>query len=410
MSLIGVLRTGVSGMNAQANRISTVAENIQNSGTTGYKRASTEFSSLLLDSTEYGNYNSGAVQTTVRRAVNESGPTTFTTSKTDLAIQGNGFFVVRDAAGGSYMTRAGNFVPDGDTGNLVNAGGFTLMGYSLENGAPNPSLNSVADMVPVNVSLLGTQARPSNAGKISGNLPYTEAVLPAAPAAVPTGPAYSKKTSLVTFDNVGQPVTLDIYLAKTATDKWAVSFYDSKGAPPPTGTALKTETLTFDGAGHLPAGTSTSVAVPGGGTVEIDLSGINQLASPFALSGSANGSSPTTVTGAEFDTDGTVFAVFADGTRSAAYKVPLATVPSPDNLTPRAGNVFSANSESGDLQVGFANLEGRGFIKSGALEQSNVDVGTELTSMIESQSVYTANSKVFQTGNELLETLMNLKR
>ena len=83
---------------------------------------------------------------------------------------------------------------------------------------------------------------------------------------------------------------------------------------------------------------------------------------------------------------------------------------SPDNLDPRAGNVYLPSLNSGDLQIGFAVLGGLGTIKASALEQSNVDVSTELTSMIESQTVYTANSKVFMTGNELLETLMNLKR
>jgi flagellar hook protein FlgE len=90
--------------------------------------------------------------------------------------------------------------------------------------------------------------------------------------------------------------------------------------------------------------------------------------------------------------------------------VPLADVASPNNLTPRAGNVFTTSAESGDIQIGFAGQGGRGTLKAGALEQSNVDVSTELTTMIESQTVYTANSKVFMTGNELLETLMNLKR
>ncbi|MDR7040026.1 flagellar hook protein FlgE [Methylobacterium sp. BE186] len=412
MSLIGVLRTGVSGMNAQSNRISTVAENIQNSGTTGYKRTSTEFSSLLLESADYGNYNSGAVETAIRRSVGEQGPIAFTNSKTDIAIQGNGFFVVQDTNKGSYLTRSGNFVVDGPTGNLVNAGGFTLMGYSLANGEPSPALNSVQDMVPINVSQIGTQARPSNAGSIAGNLPYDEPILPATPAPVPVGAAYSKKTSLVTFNNLGQAVTLDIYLAKTASDTWSVSIYDASAKPPYTlpSRPLTTSNLTFGANGKPPFGTTTTVTVPNGQPVKIDLSNVSQLAGAYALNGAANGSAPTSVTGAEFGTDGTVYAIYADGTRAAAYKVPLADVPSPDNLEPRAGNVYTMSPKSGDLLIGFAGLNGRGTIKAGALEQSNVDVSTELTAMIESQTVYTANSKVFMTGNELLETLMNLKR
>ena len=123
MSLYGVMRTGVSGMAAQSNKLSTVSDNIANVNTTGYKRASTEFSSLILKSGS-GNYDSGAVETHVRYAITDPGHLSFTTSTTDLAVQGNGFFVVADATGTQqFLTRAGSFVPDSQ-GNLVNAAGF----------------------------------------------------------------------------------------------------------------------------------------------------------------------------------------------------------------------------------------------------------------------------------------------
>ena len=127
MSLYGVMRTGVSGMSAQSNKLSTVSDNIANVNTTGYKRASTEFSSLILKSGS-GNYDSGAVETTVRYAISDAGHTQFTTSSTDLAVQGNGFFVVSNATNTQqYLTRAGSFVPDAQ-GNLVNAAGYYLLG------------------------------------------------------------------------------------------------------------------------------------------------------------------------------------------------------------------------------------------------------------------------------------------
>lgn len=403
MSLIGVLRTGVSGMNAQSNRISTVAENIQNASTTGYKRTSAEFSSLLLDTGDVGNYNSGAVETTLRRSVSEGGPIASTNSDKDLAIQGNGFFVVSDAAGAPFMTRAGNFVVDGKSGNLVNAGGFTLMGYSLANGTPNPVLNGVADLKPVNVSVMGQEARPSTSAKIAGNLSFETPVYdPTATGAI----GYSKKNSLKVYDNVGQPMTLDVEMTKTAANTWSVRFFDPAGSATPIGST----SVTFDGNGKVSGGGTAAVDVPNGRRITVDLGGLTQLSGDHALSGTADGSSPTAVTGTAFGEDGTVYAVYSDGTRKAAFKVPLADVASPDNLTPRAGNVFTTSAESGDIQIGFAGQGGRGIMKAGALEQSNVDVSTELTTMIESQTVYTANSKVFMTGNELLETLMNLKR
>ncbi len=427
MSLIGVLRTGVSGMNAQSNRISTVAENIQNSGTTGYKRSSTEFSSLLIADTAGGNYNSGSVNTTVRRSVSEGGSLNNTTSKSDLAIDGNGFFVVQDPAGAPSLTRAGNFKIDATTNTFTNAAGMTLMGYSLLNGEPSITLNSVADMVPISLASISSRATPTTEGSLSGKLPVD-----ASPAAAGQ---YSKKYSLVTYDNVGKARTFDVYLAKNTDSSWSISVYDAAATPTPAGTTPKlpvdqngatitpllTTTVGFDaqgkitGTGTAGSGTYTgpkslTLTVPGGKQTVVSLAGLTQLAGDYAVEGKANGQAPAAVTGTTFDADGTVYANFDDGTRLAAFRVPIATVTSADNLEPRSGNVYRPTAESGDIQVGFASQGGRGSIKSGALEQSNVDVGTELTAMIESQSVYTANSKVFTTGNEMLDTLMSLKR
>ncbi|KQU30155.1 flagellar biosynthesis protein FlgE [Methylobacterium sp. Leaf94] len=412
MSLISVLRTGVSGMNAQSNRISTVAENVQNSSTTGYKRSAAEFSSLLIDGGSTANYTSGAVETTIRRSIGTQGPVTFTSSKTDLAIQGNGFFVVQDDNKASYLTRAGNFVVDGPTGNLVNAGGFTLMGYSLVDGqAPTPALNSTDGLVPVNMASLGLRASPSTKATMGGNLAADTPTLGGTVS--PTN--YSKKTSLVTYDKLGNSVTLDIYLKHAPADAaatppvlpntWTASVYG------PDQTALTAPIqFVFNADGKLSGPTTASFTIPGGEPFTLDMSGMTQLAGADALKGTANGKAPSAVTGTEFGPDGLVYATYADGTRLEAFKIPIAEVKSPDNLDPRAGNVYLPSLNSGDLQIGFAGLGGLGTLKASALEQSNVDVSTELTSMIESQTVYTANSKVFMTGNELLETLMNLKR
>jgi flagellar hook protein FlgE len=410
MSLYGVLRTGVSGMNAQSNKLGTVAENIQNASTTGYKRASTEFSSLILSSVK-GAYNSGAVTTTVRYSIGDQGPITYTTSGSDLAISGNGFFVVSDKTGTPYLTRAGNYVVDGPTGNLVNAAGFQLMGYSLAGGDPSVALNSLSGLQPININSMAMQARPSTSGVLTGNLPYSANPVIAADRP-PAGATFTKKSSLVTYDNVGNEVKLDIYLTKASGSTWEVSVFDAANPAsfPATPLAAPT-TLTFDATGQLTGGvTSATVNIPNGQSFTLDMTGMTQLAGEYQVTGISNGNAPTAVKGAEFGSDGTVFAVYEDGTRIAAYKIPLANVPSPDNLTPRAGNVYEASIESGTIQVGFPEQGGLGSISVGALEQSNVDIGTELTAMIEAQTGYTANSKVFQTGSELLDVLMSLKR
>ena len=136
MSLFATLNTSISGMAAQATKLSTIGDNIANASTTGYKRAGTEFETLLGNEAT-SNYESGGVKSVIRYGVTDQGLIASTSSATDLAIYGNGFFVVQDSAGGTALTRAGSFVPDA-SGNLVNTAGYKLMGYSLDWTAPQP--------------------------------------------------------------------------------------------------------------------------------------------------------------------------------------------------------------------------------------------------------------------------------
>ncbi|MGT2502070.1 flagellar hook protein FlgE [Bradyrhizobium guangxiense] len=409
MSLYGVMRTGVSGMNAQSNKLSTVSDNIANVNTTGYKRASTEFSSLILKSGS-GNYDSGAVETTVRYAISDPGNYHFTTSTTDLAVQGNGFFVVQDANGNNFLTRAGAFVPD-NTGNLVNTAGFTLMGYNIANGAaPTVAANGFGGLQIINVNQMALQAAPSTKATVAANLDPSATAI-----AAPAGPAnYTSKTSMVTYDNIGNAVTLDVYAAKTGANTWDIQVYNGATALTTAGPAT---TFTFDvtatGKGRLDAAspTSLSVAIPGGSAAfNIDLSAMTQVAAAFDFKATVDGNAPSAVDKVNIDDKGVVTAVLKNGTTLPSFQIALATVPSPDHLTPEVGNVYSPNLESGNVQVGLAGQGGLGTVKSGALEDSNVDLADELTSMIEAQRGFTANSKSFQTGADLLDVVVNLKR
>lgn len=408
MSLYGVMRTGVSGMNAQSNKLSTVSDNIANVNTTGYKRASTEFSSLILKSGS-GNYDSGAVKTTVRYAITDPGNLRFTTSTTDLAVQGNGFFVVQDANGSNFLTRAGSFVPD-STGNLVNAAGFQLMGYNIQNGAvPTVAANGFGGLQVINVNQMALQAAPSTKATVAANLDPSAAVI-----AGPPGPgAYTSKTSVVTYDNIGKAVTLDVYAAKTAANTWQIQIYDSATGTPLAGGL---NTFTFDvsaaGKGKLAAASPTAltVTIPGGSAFTMDMSAMTQVAASFDFKATVDGNAPSAVEKVNIDEKGIVTAVLKNGTQLPSYQIALATVPSPDHLTPEVGNVYSPNLDSGNVQVGLAGQGGLGSIQSGALEDSNVDLADELTSMIEAQRGFTANSKSFQTGADLLDVVVNLKR
>ena len=419
MTFGGVMRTSVSGMNAQASQLATAADNIANTDTAGYKRASIEFSSLIPQRAG-GEYSSGGVLTHIRNDIDRQGSLEYTTSITDLAVNGDGFFVVSDNSGANFLTRAGSFVADGD-GQLVNAAGYTLMGYSVVDGNTSAVANGFAGLEAVNVFDLSLQATPSTAGSFQVNFPANASLV--APADLPSANSatadFSGKTSVVTIDNLGNNVVLDIYSAKTAAETWEVVIYDradaaASGGFPYASGPLSTETLTFDPAnGQLDAGSpsSMSVTVPNGATVNIDMSQASQLATDYTvLDVSVNGNPPSSVDLFEITGDGIVYATYENGEQVALYQIPLAHVPSPDNLVTSTGNVFEPTDASGDLQISFAESGGLGTIVSGALEESTVDLAHELTTVIQAQRNYTANSRVFQTGSELMDVLVNLSR
>ncbi len=399
MSLYGTMRTGVSGMNAQANRLSTVADNIANANTTGYKKASTQFSSLILPSTG-GAYNSGGVTTDVRYSISAQGTFTYTTSATDLAINGKGFFIVQGSDGVEYLTRAGAFTPM-DDGTLRNSAGFTLMGYEYSStDDPTIVVNGFDGLTEINLSSGGLNAKGSTAGALDVNLPSNADV------------GFTKSTSLVAYDSQGNTRLIEFTYTKTADNAWEVEAkYDGTTVAGPLA-------MTFDPNGQIltpsPANIVTTAQTINGAnlaSLTISVGSSSQLASDFDVSnGKINGNAASKVAGYEISDDGVLSLKYDNGELVPKYRIAMASVQSPDNLKPLPGNIYSQSNDSGVIVMGYAGSNGYGSIISGALEDSNVDIAEELTSMIESQRNYTANSKVFQTGSELMDVLVNLKR
>ncbi|MBX2806661.1 MAG: flagellar hook protein FlgE [Hyphomicrobiales bacterium] len=417
MTINGVMRTAASGMAAQGYRLATVADNIANTSTTGYKRASTEFSSLVVEASR-SDYVSGGVETDIRYAISQSGVLAYTDSGTDLAINGEGFFVVADPSGQPFLTRAGSFELTAE-GTLVNAAGYTLMGYNLENGTAPVLVNGFAGLEVINIGTLPLVATPSTEGTLYLNLPAAADIV--APGDLPSlnlaTSDFTAKSSIVAHDNLGTEVVLDVYFTKTADETWEVSVYDQGDADaggdfPYSSAALVTTTLTFDAvSGQLDTGSPISIPVPNGQSLVIDMSQSTQLDIDYAvLEGQVNGNPASDVANVTIAADGTVNAVYDNGQVVATHIIPIATVPGVDFLDPVSGNVFSAGQYSGDVVVGFAGTTGLGTVVAGALEQSNADLANELTTMIEAQRSYTVNTRVFQTGADLLDVLVNLVR
>ncbi|WP_400766681.1 flagellar hook protein FlgE [Methylosinus sporium] len=412
MTASALFNTSVMGMSAQTTALSAVAENISNSNTVGYKEATTQFQTMLT-SFQGGNDADGGVSASNVIEVTKSGTTLSTTSATDLAIQGDGFFVVSDSAGNNYLTRAGSFLPDSQ-GRLVNTAGYYLMGYSSSAAsAPTDPSGLTAVTIPYGKEI-GTA---STKGSLTANLPSTASTIAAAdlPSANASTSTYTDKTSVTAYDNLGNAVALDVYYSKTSSNTWEMSVYNAadatSGGFPYSSGPLTTQSLTFSSTdGSITSGSSASISVPNGSTLALDLSGLTQLGSSFSVSNpTINGNAASQVSSVSIAKDGTLSYVLGNGKSVSAYKIPLGTVASPSNLQALSGNTFAVTKESGAAYLGNANSGTMGAIASDQLEGSTVDLATQLSNMIVAQRSFTANSQVFQVASEVMQVLNNLK-
>ncbi len=428
MSLFNTIRTSVSGLNAQSNALGTISDNIANSATTGYKDANAQFETLLTNSDVTSTYESGGVQTDIRYGITDQGTLSTTTSATDLAISGNGFFPVSQGGDNSFLTRAGSFIPDSN-GNLINSAGFSLLGYKIGANGTASSMLSI-----VNVSNSALQAAPTTQGNLAANLPSTATAVTGTtttdangnttttPAPLPSttnsgSTQYTDKTSLTVYDDLGTAQNVDVYFTKTGDNTWEATAYkqsdaSATGGFPYSSNAIGTVNLTFDPtSGNFATGGNTTLNVQiGGNTVPVSLGGTTQLATDFGITAAtANGNAPSKVSGVKIGTDGTVTDTYASGVQIATYKIPIATVQSPDNLTSLSGNVYQQSSNSGAVIFDTAGTNGAGVIKSDSLEQSTVDLASELSSLVTVQRAYEANSKVLQAASDLLSNLNQIR-
>ncbi len=241
MSIFGMMRTATSGMGAQSNKLGTVSDNIANASTHGYKRAFTEFSTVVLESGT-GSYVPGSVETDVRYGITQQGGFDYTTSKTDIAVSGNGFFLVGDGSGATYLTRAGSFVKM-DDGSLLNAAGYQLLGYPITNGNTTLAANGTGGLEPVSIANLTYPPKASTEGVLTANLPVgSDPIDNTTPVnTLPSGNvdpvdplvpmAYTKKSSLTVVNSVGTLINFDVYFSKTQNaNEWEMTIFPASGA------------------------------------------------------------------------------------------------------------------------------------------------------------------------------------
>jgi flagellar hook protein FlgE len=411
-----ILNTSVSGMLANSNWLSSISQNVANANTTGYKDVETDFSSLV-DQISSGNPDFGGVSASQVSLNGLQGNVVATSTPTNLAVQGAGFFIVSDASGALYLTRNGSFAPDA-SGNLVNSSGYYLMGANAQNGVSPLAANSLSGLTKVNVVNTGQTATATTTGSLTANLPSTDtAVAPAdLPSANSANSTYSEATSLVVYDNLGGAHTINLYFTNTGSNTWEVDAFDSSkasasGGFPYSSGPLATQTMSFNPAtGALSGGSPLAIPVPNGQTMTLDLGSMTQLATSFNVTAATvNGNAPSGINGVSIAADGSLTFNYTNGASIPGYNIPLANVVSPNNLSSVNGGAYQATSASGPVYMGTAAGAGFGSIESSSLESSTVDLATELTDMIQAQSAYEANSKVFQTGADILDVLNGLK-
>ena len=417
MSIYGAMFAGVSGLTAQSNALGMISDNIANVNTIGYKGVEARFSTLVTQAATQTTHTPGGVRSSPFSHIDRQGLLQASSSVTDLAIAGRGFFVVHEEStpslGSNYLfTRAGQFSPD-ENGDLVNAAGFYLQGYSLAtNPNPPPSASTFTGLETVNVANLSGIASETTEIGLGLNLPSTAA----------NGTNFS--VTVQVFDSLGNAHDLALTFTKTGTNAWSFNANDPTLDGAVSGTAAGAGTVTFNGDGTPNTITITTPFTVNGWSTGANNSaftmnlgtsgatdGLTQFAGDYEISLiSQDGVRFGVFSGISINDDGIVTALFDNGRQLDIYQLPLASFRNPNGLQGLSGNVYQQTNESGNFQINLARNGGTGVIAPSATEASTVDLAEEFTKMIITQRAYSANTKVITTADQMLEELIRVKR
>jgi len=386
-----------SGLNAVNEQLDGISNNIANAGTVGYKSMTTDFSAMYAGTQAMGVSVDGTAQ-----SISRGGSMVSTGNALDMAINDDGFFVLRDSAGNVTYTRAGSFNTDKD-GYIVNASGDYLQGYPVdENGALQTG--TVKDLQ-INTGSLPAQATSSLT--FSANFNAADATIDTV--AVPFDPtnaaSYNSTYTTTVYDSLGNEHAVSQYFTKTADNSWEVH-YTFDGAAQPDTTAL-----TFDEQGQLVnpgAAVPMTFSVPGAAPIEMtfDYAACTQYGSDFSVSTNvADGYASAQQNGVQVDGDGKVYATYSNGERMLQGQVVLATFPDENGLLAVSGTAWVETGESGTPLMGAPGSGTFGALSTGMLESSNVDITSELVDLMTAQRNYQANTKVISASSELDQAL-----
>jgi flagellar hook protein FlgE len=432
MSILRSLNIGVSGLRSNSEALSITGDNIANVNTVGFKRQRGVFQDVLGRSVATFEAVQGAGAGSRLAHVEQmwaQGALVTTDSPTDLAIQGEGFFVVEGNLAGAdarYYTRAGQFHID-SSGRIVNSEDMHLQGYTADEAGVMGS--TIGDLV---VDQGTVPASRTTEARLAVNLNANDPA-PALAFDVANPESTSNFSNNVTvYDSLGNAHELTIFYVKTPTsNQWDWhALVDGGEVGGTAGIAQEgaNGTLTFTTNGALDTETSSAttwnfnnataaqpIAFDFGTSITTDagtgLDGTTQFAAPEATIGlEQNGYAAGSIAGISIGQDGTVMGIFSNGQERALGQIVTADFANVSGLERAGEGLWIQTLDSGEALIGPADTAGRGAIVSGALEQANVDLGTEFVNLITYQRGFQANSRVITTADEMYGELVNIKR
>jgi len=346
----------------------------------------------------------------------------------DVAINGNGFFKIQQPDGSFAYTRAGNFKLD-DKGNVITNNGGKVMGYPMDPitqtrtaSTPQPLVFPTGAPIPAKqtTSIKATFNLDARAPDAAGN--------PSATPPIAATPRSTYGTSLNVYDSQGVATPVSLYFQKTGTaNTWDVyDRLDDPNATPPV-VATPIGQITFDNNGQItgPAATPPAtgfqlpitIAPPTPNpnnlpayTVQVNLDGVTQFGAKFAVSDlTQDGYTAGQLTGINIGDDGTIMTSYSNGVTRAEGQIALASFRNAQGLADIGNNLWVETFESGQPVMGVATEGAFGALRSGALEDSNVDLTAELVNMMTAQRAYQANAQTIKTQDQVMSTLVNLR-
>ena len=406
--------TAISGIKAAQANLDVISNNIANASTVGFKASRAQFAEIYASSVSGGSNAGQGVELTEIRAEFSQGSLDFTGSGLDLAISGNGFFIVSNG-GASEYTRAGSFQVDRD-GFLTNESGNRLQGY--QGNSDGVITGELGDLF-IDTTLVDPKV--TSKVTITSNLDSREAV-PATTPFAPTDPtSYNSTTSTTIYDSLGNSHVLQLFYVKGATaNTWNV-YTSVDGGTPPAATAIS-----FDPDGTLAAASNNSIAITTPAaellsasgvatgaadlTYTVDILATSQLGSDFSVNSAIqDGYGAGQLISFEFDDSGTAFARYTNGQSRAIGQVALASFRNNNGLQPVGGSNYVESFGSGSPNIGVPGNSGRGDIQASAVEQANVDITQELVNLIVAQRNFQANAQVISTEDQATQAVINLR-